>query len=103
MVLANVLQGGAPVKADGSLDAAKFTEAINGEVKRLGAVLSEATGGGLVTGMGASDPTPIDPKQAKLDKKAAKEARKEAVKVFESLGMSHEDAKAAARGREEAA
>ena len=80
MVLENVLRFPLPEK-DGALDATKFTEAINAEAKRMGAVLAEL-GGGRVTGFGPSAPvlqmSEADREAArKREKRALKEAKRE--------------------------
>lgn len=98
LIIENVLERDIPTK-DGELDTKKFAEAVNTEARRIGSVLSEASGSGRVFQMGATEPTKADLKEAKQLKKAAKEERREAVSIFESLGMSPEAAKIAAKGR----
>jgi cell division ATPase FtsA len=100
LIIENVLGRDIPMSG-GELDTKKFRESVDAEMQRVGAVVSELTGSGRVFTMGQStEPTEKQLKEAKRDKKAAKEARKGAVSIFESLGMSEEAAKIAARGRE---
>jgi len=84
-----------------ALDEKKLGEAVAAEAKAEGEYLASITGSGRVVGMGSV--TPIDPKEAKREKKALKESKREARDVFESLGMTEAQAKLAVRGREDAA
>lgn len=84
-----------------SLDEKKLGEVVAAEAKSEGEYLASVTGSGRVLGMGATA-VAIDPKEAKREKKALKEAKREAVEVFESLGLTKEQAKLAAKGREAA-
>ncbi len=75
-----------PMK-DGALDAAKFTEAINTEAKRIGTLLSEAEGAGRVRGLGtatllqeADDPAKIQAREA-----AEQRTRKERINIYADL------------------
>jgi len=93
-----------PLK-DGALDVPKFTELVTAEAKRVGSVVAASTGAGRVFQMG-QPATSDDPKEAKRLQEAEKEARKadkrqrkEAVSIFESLGMPEDAAKISARGR----
>ena len=73
-----------PVK-EGQLDTEKFTELVNAEAKRMGALAAQFSGGGRVIGMGASAPPEADP--AKVA-----EARKRAEEETKSLLEAEEDA-----------
>jgi hypothetical protein len=88
---------------NGELDERRFTEAVNTEMKAVGALLSSMNGGGRVINMGNA-PTETELKESrkreKEDKKALKEARREARGIFEELGLPSDAAKYAARGRE---
>jgi hypothetical protein len=96
MVIDTVLQN-IPQK-DGALDEVKFAEAVNAEVKRLGAVIAASTGSGRVVGMGAA-PVEIKPEEAARRAALAKTDEEEAVRIFESLGLPKEAATFAAKGR----
>lgn len=103
LIIENVLREDLPTLG-GELDGKKLREMVDAEMKRIGAVVSELSGGGRVFGMGPqAEPTKQDLKEAKREKKELKEARKASVSIFESLGMDKEAAKIAARGREDAA
>jgi hypothetical protein len=96
MVIDTVLQS-IPQK-DGALDEAKFAEAVNAEVKRLGAVIAASTGSGRVVGMGSAS-VEIKPEEAARRAAAAKADEEEAVSIFESLGLPKDAATFAAKGR----
>jgi hypothetical protein len=96
MVIDTVLQN-IPQK-DGALDEAKFAEAVNAEVKRLGAVIAASTGSGRVVGMGAA-PVEIKPEEAARRAALAKTDEEDAVRIFESLGLPKDAATFAAKGR----
>jgi hypothetical protein len=96
LVIDNVLRD-IPTK-DGALDTTKFKEAVEVEAKRVGAVVSAATGSGEVRGMGSA-PIQIDAKEAAARAERAKTEEEDAIKVFESLGMPPDAAKFAAKGR----
>jgi hypothetical protein len=101
LIMQNVVErGDIPATSDGELNTKKFREAVDAEMQRVGQLVSELSGGGRVFTMGQAEPSKQELKEAKRDKKAAKEARKGAVSIFESLGMDSEAAKIAARGRE---
>ncbi len=85
-------------QADGTLDVAKFTETVNAEAKRIGAVIAAATGSGRVVGMGNA-PVEIKPEEAARRAALAKTDEDEAVRIFESLGMPKDAAGFAAKGR----
>lgn len=92
LVIENVLRD-IPQK-DGVLDTAKFTEAVNSEAKRVGAVVSAATGSGQVNGMGAGAPiVPV------TETRKPEEILAHAVKTFQRMGLSEAAAKRAALGR----
>jgi hypothetical protein len=82
---------------DGGLDRTKFTEAVDAEAKRVGAMLSAATGGGRVIGMGTAPV--VDAKEAERLAAQAKADDEAAVAIFESLGMPKDAAQSAAKGR----
>jgi hypothetical protein len=96
MVIDTVLQN-IPQK-DGALDEVKFAEAVNAEVKRLGAVIAASTGSGRVVGMGAA-PVEIKPEEAARRAALAKTDEEDAVRIFESLGLPKDAATFAAKGR----
>jgi hypothetical protein len=96
LVIDNVLRD-IPTK-DGALDMVKFKEAVEAEAKRVGAVVSAATGSGQVRDMGSA-PVQIDAKEAERRAQLAKTDEEEAIRVFESLGMPPDAAKFAAKGR----
>jgi hypothetical protein len=102
-VIETVLKAGVPMNADGTRDETKFREAVAAEAKSIGELLTEASGGGRVTGFGAAPVVSIDPKEAKRERKALKEARKQDEDVLLELTGDKEVAKLAARGREDAA
>lgn len=108
-VVTNVTKGTIPTNEAGELDAVKFTELVNAEAKRIGALASALTGGGAVNGLGSAPaPTPVDPavqaKEAETRKAARTLRIAEATRNFEALGMPPEAAKRAAlRGEEEEA
>ena len=83
---------------DGALDVATFTESVNAEAKRIGAVIAAATGSGRVVGMGAA-PVEIKPEEAARRAAADKASDEEAINVFESLGLPKDAATFAAKGR----
>jgi hypothetical protein len=85
-----------PVK-DGALDETTFTESVNAEAKRIGAVIAAATGSGKVTGMGTAPV--IDAKESERLAEANKRYEDEAISVFESLGLPKDAATFAAKGR----
>jgi hypothetical protein len=91
------------IDLDKDLDLKAFGELIAkeaaSEAEYLGTVLP---GAGRVLGMGAA-PVQIDPKQAKQDRKALKEAARADRDILEDLMGDKEAAKHAARGREDAA
>lgn len=91
-VLSNI-----PLK-EGELDKDKLRESVVREAKAEGEYLASVTGSGRISGMGPSEPA-LKPKEAKRMKEAAKEERKAAVAVFESLMGDHRAAKHAAEGR----
>ena len=66
------------------LDLEAFGKVIATEAKAEAQYLAEITGSGRVLGMGAA-PVQIDAKEAKRERKALKEARREDVDVLESL------------------
>ena len=96
MVIDTVLQN--IPQTDGNLDEAKFTEAVNAEAKRVGAVIAAATGSGRVTGMGAA-PVQISAEESARQAARAKADDESAVSLFESLGMPKDAAVFAAKGR----
>ncbi len=83
---------------DGALDAVKFTESVNSEAKRIGAVIAAATGSGKVVGMGAAT-VPVTAEESAARAAREKANDEEAISVFESLGMPRESAVFAAKGR----
>lgn len=92
LVIENVLRD-IPQK-DGVLDTVKWTEAVNAEAKRVGAVVSAATGSGQVNGMGAGAPiVPV------TETRKPEEILAHAVKTFQRMGLSEAAAKRAALGR----
>ena len=85
------------------LDLKAFGETIAKEAKAEAEYLSAVIpGAGRVLGMGAA-PVQIDAKQAKEQRKALKEARREDRDTLEELMGDKDAAKIAARGREDAA
>ena len=84
--------------ANAELDLDKFGRAVAEAAKAEGEYLAAITGSGRILGMGTSVVT-LDPKEAKRLKEAAKEQKKEARSIFESLGMPEEAARIAAKGR----
>lgn len=103
-IIENVIGRGVPTIADGSIDETKFREAINGEAKAIGEILSEALGGsGRVYGMGAAPVIQIDAKEAQARREQEKDADERDLQVLESLTQNKEVAKFAAKGREDAA
>jgi len=103
-VVTNVLRD-LPIK-DGELDEAKFTEAVNAEAKRIGALAAAISGNGRPFGMGAPAPVvetdPVKAREAEALK--AKALREAAVRAYMDLGMPKEAAeRAAARGFEQEA
>jgi hypothetical protein len=87
-------------RKDGSLDTPKFTEMINSETKRIGRMLSEASGGGRPFGMGVS----AYADQPKAEDIALREAARKveetsAIESFTLLMGDGEAAKLAAKGR----
>jgi hypothetical protein len=96
MVIDTVLQN--IPQTDGVLDQTKFAEAVNAEVKRVGAVIAASTGSGRVVGMGSA-PVEIKPEEAARRAAAEKASDEEAVSIFESLGLPKEAATFAAKGR----
>lgn len=84
-----------------SLDEKKLTEAVTAEAKAEGEYLATITGSGRIVGMGSA-PVTVDPKEAKKERKALKESRREARDIFQDLGLTEEQAKLAAKGREAA-
>ena len=96
MVIDTVLQN--IPQADGNLDEAKFTEAVNAEAKRVGAVIAAATGSGRVTGMGSAT-VQVSAEESARRAAAEKASDEQAVSIFESLGMPTDAAKLAAKGR----
>ena len=96
MVIDTVLQN--IPQTDGNLDEAKFTEAVNAEAKRVGAVIAAATGSGRVTGMGAA-PVQVLAEESARQAARAKADDESAVSLFESLGMPKDAAVFAAKGR----
>ena len=97
MVVENVLRGSVPLK-EGELDEIKFTELVTAEAKRVGAVIAQVLPFG-VRGMGVADPAPVDQKVREAHIQAAKDEEAEAVRIYESLGLSKNAAAAAAKGR----
>lgn len=90
-----------PATATGEFDAAKFRETVVSEAKAEGEYLAALGTGGRVFGMGVAMPQPV---ALKPEERAAREADikredEDAVKIFESLGMSPTAAAAAAKGR----
>lgn len=85
-------------QTDGNLDLTKFTESVNAEAKRIGAVIAAATGSGRVTGMGAA-PVELSEAEQKRRVELAKSDENEALEIFESLGLPKEAATFAAKGR----
>jgi hypothetical protein len=85
-----------PVK-EGTLDAAKLTEAINTEFKRYAAT---ATPGARVTGMGGG-PTIVRETAEQITAREAADKRDEddLIRMFEAEGMSKEQAVAAVKGK----
>jgi hypothetical protein len=85
---------------DGELDRVVFTEAVTAEAKREGAYVASFGASGQVRGMGAA-PGAVELTEAQRAEADLKNKREndEAVKVFESFGMSKEAAAAAAKGR----
>lgn len=84
-----------PKTEAGELDLAKFGEVVTAEAKREGAYVAQLTNAGQVRGMGASVVTPT-PEQAAQHKEAAVKTRKEAINIFEALGLPKQAATAAA-------
>ncbi len=91
-----------PLTDKGDLDLKKFGESVAELAKTEGAYLAKVTGSGRVFGNGSSAAF----SEAKPDKAALKEARKEreaeeehAVSVYQRLGLSEAGAKVAAKGR----
>lgn len=99
MVIENVLRD--IPKKDGALDTAKFTEAVNTEAKRVGAVVAASSGSGLVFGMGSVTKT-VEPAEAARIAEAAKRTDEDAANVFKRFGLTEAAAKAAAGIREAA-
>ena len=86
-----------PLK-DGTLDAAKFTEAVNKEAGRVGAVLSD---GAPIRGMGVGGPTLVTEtaEQISAREAAAVRTQKDRVSIYADLmGGDVKAAEAAIRG-----
>lgn len=97
-VVENVLRT-IPRTEVGEIDATKFTESVNAEAKRLGALAATLIGSGRPTGMGA--PAPVEPavdaKEAERSAARSKQVRESAVRNFtEAFGMDPKAAEAAA-------
>ncbi len=88
-----------PTTAEGAIDTAKLRESIVKEAKSEGEYLATVTGSGRVFGMGAAPVVQLDENERKRLKEEKKERKKEAIDVFESIGMPSEAAKIAAKGR----
>jgi hypothetical protein len=102
LVTESIMSRPLPV-TDGMLDETKLTEAINAEAKRVGAVIAAAAGSGMVRGMGAAAPAPVDAKEAEQQKAASERRLQESIRAFRDMGMPEEAAKrAASRGMEAA-
>jgi hypothetical protein len=107
-VTENVLKGTIPA-TDGVLDSAKFTEIVNAEAKRLGALAATLSASGAVAGLGTTTPAapPADPTVAAREAETRKQARElriaESTRSFVALGMPEDAAKRAAMRDEEAA
>ncbi len=95
-IIERVLEGDIPTK-EGNVDLAKLREALVKESKREGEYLASLSNSGRVVNMGGGD-REIDPKEAKKEKKALKEAMKADEQIFRELGLSETAAKFAARG-----
>lgn len=83
---------------NGALDVAVFTEAVNAEAKRIGAVVAAATGAGQVRGMGMAAPE-ADPTKVAAREAAEKKLREAAVDSFKRIMGSDKAAEFAAKGR----
>ena len=96
-----VLRGTLPVK-EGALDNESFGKLVLAEAQRIGAMIAEESGMGSVRHMGLPGvPSIVAPKPEEI---AARESQKKAdeaasIAIFESLGMTPNAAKHAAKGR----
>ncbi len=99
-VISNLTKPGVsiPVTEAGELDAVKFTEAVNAEAKRIGALAAALTESGRPTGLGAPAPVvQIDAAETARRAAAATKTREAAVRNFrEAFSMSPEAAEKAA-------
>ncbi len=98
MIVENVLRGSIPLKDGGELDDTKFGELVTAEAKRVGAVIAQVLPF-HVRGMGIAEPVAVDPKVREAQAAAEKEDEAEAIRVYESLGLSKNAATAAVKGR----
>ncbi len=87
-----------PVK-DGALDTVKFTESVNAEAKRIGAVIAASTGSGRVMGMGSATVEVVDVAEQARRAQAEKDSEAQSISIFERLGLPADAAKFAAKGR----
>jgi hypothetical protein len=88
--------GAIPV-VDGTLDKAKFTEAVNLAAKAEGAYVATISGSGRVVGMGAAPVVEIDAKEADRKKAAGEQRLKESIQAFRDMGMPKDAAERAAK------
>lgn len=92
-----------PLTEAGTLDLKKFGDSVVELAKTEGAYLAKITGSGRVIGMGlarvgeSSEASKEDRQRLKEEKRRRKDERREAVEIFESLGMPKDAAKLAAR------
>jgi hypothetical protein len=99
-IVETVLRGTIPTK-DGALDKEAFAPLVVAEAQRVGRIVAAESGGAQVRGMGIGMVAQPAPKPEEI---AAREAQRKAddedeIGIFESIGMSPEAAKFAARGR----
>ncbi len=85
-VINDVLSHELPMK-DGTLDAAKFTEAVNASAKAEGAYVASLLGSGQIRGMGAGAPQPVaeTPEQINAREAAQVRTQKNRVNIYADL------------------
>ncbi len=97
-----------PLTEAGAIDQKKLDELVVAEAKAEGEYLAKVTGSGRVFGMGVGtavverDPEK-ERKRLKEAKRERKETLREAEQIWAGFGLTEEQAKIAARGREEVA